>query len=312
MSGDAVARAVAGVPGGAWGVGVSGGADSVALLRACCARGRDRGDLTPHVIHLDHELRGADSAEDAHWVAELARGLGVACTVARRSEAEVRRPAPGGGVPARMRGVRLRLFSQVCARERLLGVLLGHHQLDQAETVLQRLVRGSGVNGLAGMAPDAVVGGVRLVRPMLGVPREALRSYLRGLGQSWREDATNRLPLQQRNRVRAVLEGEAGLVDALTELAAACAAWRGWAEGVAGWPAEIDVRAVAGSPSAVARVAAARWLLGRGVPAAEMSAEVAGRLVMMVEDAASGSAVSFPGGILVRRRAGKISVENAD
>src|SRR5436309_14193662 len=80
--------AVAAVPAGSWGVGVSGGADSVALLRLLIERYRTRRDIRVHVIHLDHQTRGGQSGADAQFVRELCEGNGVACSVALRDEVE--------------------------------------------------------------------------------------------------------------------------------------------------------------------------------------------------------------------------------
>src|SRR5438034_1508222 len=133
------------VPAGAWAVAVSGGGDSVALLELL----RHRGDLLLHVVHLDHETRGGESATDALFVGELAARWGLAFTIRRRSEIE---PAIAARLPAnrsaRFRAARLELFRRVIAEHRLAGVILAHHADDQAETVVQRLLRGSGPAGL--------------------------------------------------------------------------------------------------------------------------------------------------------------------
>src|SRR5207249_9420705 len=97
------------------------------------------------------------------------------------------------------------------AQHQLRGVILAHHADDQAETVLQRLLRGSGPAGLTGMAREAVVNGVPIFRPLLGVPGQALREMLCAESIVWREDASNAQPRQQRNRVRTLLSANATL-----------------------------------------------------------------------------------------------------
>src|SRR5205823_8751701 len=106
------------------------------------------------------------------------------------------------------------------------------HSDDQAETVVQRLLRGSGYAGLVGMSKMASVRGVAIVRPLLGVRRTELAALLRERGIEWREDASNRSPGQQRNRVRRMLEKRTGIAAAALELSRASREWRGWVKGV--------------------------------------------------------------------------------
>jgi tRNA(Ile)-lysidine synthetase-like protein len=314
--------AIASIPVGSWAVAVSGGADSVALLRACAARAQQRGDLSLHVVHLNHELRGQSAAADAAWVADLAASLRLPCTVARRCELENNADALPRNLPARMRALRLRLFAGVCREHHLAGVLLGHHRDDQAETILQRLIRGASIAGLAGMSEVALIAGLTLRRPLLELSRQSLRDYLNSLGQSWREDLTNALPSQQRNRARMFLADRPQLTQGLLALARACQAWRGWAIRLPAAPAELDARfgmapicgpisaQISAMPRCLARVAAAHWLVDRGVPAQQMSPDLAQRLLDLIDDVASPSA-NFPGNIRVRHRRGKIIAEPA-
>src|SRR5206468_4004488 len=127
---DAVLNsAAASVPPGRWAIGVSGGADSVALV--CLLHGR--ADLSLRVVHLDHELRGEQSAADARFVCELADVLKVPCTARRLSQMPSALPLPAN-LSARLRAFRLALFRQVVAELGLQGVLLAHHGDDQADT----------------------------------------------------------------------------------------------------------------------------------------------------------------------------------
>jgi tRNA(Ile)-lysidine synthetase-like protein len=301
------------VPGGAWAIGVSGGGDSVALLELL----RERGDLALHVVHLDHETREGESARDAQFVRDLAIARGLAHTIVRRAELEssIRFSLPKNR-SSRFRALRLELFRRVVAQHSLAGVLLAHQADDQAETVMQRLLRGSGLGGLTGMAGKTRIAGVTIVRPLLGVRREALREMLRSRGIAWREDASNASPAQQRNRVRALLAAHPQLHDPLIELATACAAVVGWLR-TAG-PAlgeSFDVDPVASLPAPVVRDVLRRWLLerggGRGGGGRESQITPASveRLMQMACDRATPPRQHFPGGILVRRRGGKIFVD---
>ena len=171
-------------------IGVSGGADSVALLLALV-------ELAPplaldlHVLHVDHHLR-ADSARDAAFVEALATGLGVPIAVARV------RVASGGSLEAAARAARHGALDAEAARLGARRIALGHTADDQAETVLMRLLEGAGVRGLAAIPP---VRG-RIVRPLIETRRRDIEFALRSTGVEWIEDPTNRDPKFLRNRIR--------------------------------------------------------------------------------------------------------------
>jgi tRNA(Ile)-lysidine synthase len=310
---------IAQIPAGAWAVGVSGGADSVALLELL----RGRGELSLHVVHLDHETRAGASAADAQFVASLARRWGLPCTIEHRSQVEASLAKLPANLSARYRAARFALFRRVIDLYALDGVLLAHHLDDQAETVLQRLLRGSGPAGLGGMKIENVVSGVRVLRPLLHVRRAALRALLTERGVAWREDASNAAMNQQRNRVRHVLMNQPALDAPLLELAEACLGWNRWlTEAAPRLEETFTTRELAWLPSAVARESARRWLQERsgagGATAGDVTAGMtaagvvvdataADRLVEMAADAASPGALQFAGGLFVRRRGGRIS-----
>jgi tRNA(Ile)-lysidine synthase len=302
---DALRRAVATVPEGRWGLGVSGGADSVALLALL----HERGDVCCHAVHLDHEARDGASAADARFVERLCAAWHVECTVVRRSEIE----SSVAGLPpnrsARFRALRLALFRRVCADRGLGGVILAHHADDQAETILQRLLRGSGPAGLVGMRARTRLAGLTILRPLLGVGSAQLRELLRARGQAWCEDASNASPAYQRNRVRAVLSAHPALSHALIEMADAMAGWVNWARSSAPVLGEtFQVRELADQPQALASEGARRWLAERGAPREALSADVLVRLIEMARDAGTPARRHFPGGLLVARRAGRIGL----
>src|SRR5579864_7588112 len=217
------------VPAGRWAVGVSGGADSVALLSLL----RPRADLSLHVVHLDHQTRGRDSTEDAAFVRELAARWGLECTIRLRGEVERTIPALPANPSARYRAARMALFGAVMAEQGLGGVILAHHADDQAETILHRLIRGSGPNGLVGMSPRTTIGGLIVLRPLLGIRRHELRNHLNEIGQPWREDASNRSEQYLRNRLRGWLSDKPDMHEALLELGKACRMMRDWAQATA-------------------------------------------------------------------------------
>jgi tRNA(Ile)-lysidine synthase len=208
---------------------------------------------------------------------------------------------------ARFRSGRIALFRHVVTMNRLQGVILAHHADDVAETVFQRLLRGAGLTGLVAMRERSMLREVTLMRPLLRVRRAALRKYLLDHGQVWREDASNQSEAYQRNRVRRLLASQPELTDALLHLADASRAAKNWARRSAPHGKEqLPVAALADLPAPLAREASRRWLVQRGAPPAELTSRVLERLVEMSADAASPPRQHFPGGILVRRRAGTL------
>jgi tRNA(Ile)-lysidine synthase len=299
------AHALAAVPPGPWAVGVSGGADSVALLLLA----RRLPSLTLHAVHLDHQTRDGASTHDARFVAALCADVAVPCTTATRGDVESAARDLPANRSARFRALRLALFRQVCDRHGLTGVLLAHHAGDQAETVLQRLLRGVGPGGLGGIRPRARVGGLTILRPLLDVPPEALRQFLASAGRPWREDASNASPAYQRNRARRLLATRPALARSLRQTGAAMGDLSAWAAGTAPpLPDEFASRALATLPNALAAAAARRWLVARGAPPDDVSPAVVARLLAMARDAATPPRQHFPGGLLVARRAARISL----
>jgi len=181
------------------GVAVSGGADSVALLRLLHGL-QDELGIRLAVLHFQHGLRGAESAGDEVFVAELAAGLGVEFI---REEADVAAAAERDGINLEEAGRRLRtaFFERVVNEGRATRVATAHTADDQAETLLAHLLRGSGLAGLAGIYPVAGV----VVRPLLEMRRAELREWLGALGQKWREDSTNADTARLRARLRREL-----------------------------------------------------------------------------------------------------------
>ncbi len=189
-------------------VAVSGGLDSVVLLHllAQCA---PAWNLVLHVAHVDHDLRPS-SAGDAAFVRALAGSLGMPFHAVRLDGAALR--ADPSGLEAAARTARYRFLcataNNVTPPPMVPVVAVAHHAGDQAETVLLRLVQGSGLAGLAGMRPvtllEIAAGDrpVRLVRPLLAAPRVAILDYARRHGLAWREDESNADDARTRNLLR--------------------------------------------------------------------------------------------------------------
>jgi tRNA(Ile)-lysidine synthase len=184
------------VPGDRVGVAVSGGADSLALLRLIEDLRTELG-ITLAVVHFDHSLRGAESEADAQFVATIARKSGVEFILGRENVAEEARRHSWNLEDA---GRRLRyvFFERLVKEGRATRIAVAHTADDQAETILAHLVRGTGPTGLGGIYP--MVGSI--VRPLLEVRRQETREYLRSLGETWREDSSNRDLQRLRARIR--------------------------------------------------------------------------------------------------------------
>lgn len=183
-------------------VACSGGADSVFALLLCSALRKDReppGEL--EVLHFNHRLRGAAAEEDARFVGDLAVGLGLPCEIGQASWPK----DPSAVTEAEARQARLSFFSTAMAGGKDGSTLIatGHHADDIAETMLMRLSRGSGVEGLCAPRPLSEAGaGLRFVRPLLGYSRREIREILQACGIAWREDASNDSDAHYRNRLR--------------------------------------------------------------------------------------------------------------
>jgi tRNA(Ile)-lysidine synthase len=186
------------------GVAVSGGADSVALLRLLLDLQRELG-IVLSVIHFNHKLRGEEADADEGFVVRLAQHRGLEL---HRGSDDVKVLAGKLhlSTEAAARQLRYQFFRRLLAETRLNRIATGHTLDDQAETVLLRLVRGAGTRGLAGIYPRLTVAVSRfsasIVRPLLNTRRKQLEAYLREIGQEWREDSSNRDLRHARNRVR--------------------------------------------------------------------------------------------------------------
>jgi len=182
------------IPNTTLGVAVSGGGDSVALLHMLAARGDGLRAVT-----VDHGLR-AESAEEAVQVAVLCQSLGVPHHILKWEDWD-----NSGNLQDAARQARLRLIAAWADAENISHVALGHTLDDQAETVLLRLARGSGVDGLSGMAKLRTAGKLTWVRPLLHARRDALRTYLSEKDVSWIDDPSNDDPKYDRVKARHAL-----------------------------------------------------------------------------------------------------------
>jgi hypothetical protein len=218
-------------------------------------------------------------------------------------------PNPPANRSARFRAARFALFRRIVQQHGLNGVILAHHADDQAETILLRLLRGSGYTGLTGMSPRTAIGGLTVLRPMLRVTRERLREHLRVLGQTWREDESNASPQYARNRVRKLLTSAPNLAQSILELGEACGALKQWANQLPAPPATLPLRLLQDLPAILARRQAHKWLAARGAPEGELCTAVLDRLIAMALDVSTPRRQQFPGGITVARRKQLLTTE---
>lgn len=185
-------------------VGVSGGADSVALLRALALLAdRRKFKLSLTVAHVNHHLRGERSDGDALFVQTLANQLKLPCHITG-----VHLEGESGNREAVARRARYRALATLARECGASYIATAHHADDQLETMLMRFIRGTGVRGLRGIASrrrmrnDQSSLKLVVVRPMLAVERTDVVGFLRTLGQTWREDESNADTALVRNRLR--------------------------------------------------------------------------------------------------------------
>ena len=208
--------------------GISGGADSVCLLFLLCGL-RERLGIEIRVVHVNHGIR-READEDARFVEKLCERLGVSCRVVKK---DVPALAENWGMSEEEAGRRVRYEAFYAEAEQAgkekgladerIKIAVAHNMNDNAETVLFRMFRGSGIKGLAGI-PALREGRYAIVRPLLFAGREEIEEYLRSRNEGWVNDCTNELDIYARNRIRHNILPEAervasGAVKHINEVA---------------------------------------------------------------------------------------------
>jgi len=183
--------------------GISGGPDSVFLLEQLRLLRRDYG-LRLCVAHVNHCLRGKDSDGDEAFVAALAAGYGLPFFRCRVNTAAVAKTQKMSLEDAG-RMLRYNFFLNLCNVHGIDKIVLAHTKDDQSETVLMRLLRGTGITGLAGMRPLTVIEGKKVIRPLLVIEKRQITGYLRKRAIASRTDASNLVPEFFRNKIRLEL-----------------------------------------------------------------------------------------------------------
>lgn len=297
-------------------VAVSGGADSVALLRLLLALCSELG-IVLSVAHVNHKLRGAESDEDEHFVTNLARQYDLELFA---HTAPVER-FQGTGIEAAARKLRYEFFRELARTGRTTKVATGHTLDDQAETVLLRIFRGTGIRGLAGILPRLTLQHEgqacgEVVRPLLGVRREEIRAHLRAIGQTWREDSSNQEPMFLRNKLRRTVLptlretfGESALENLADLAEIARAEEEQWAAASDQSPesSTLDLRSLLALPLAARRRRLRSWL-----EATAPQASISFRLMEeILEPGKPGRRLHLPGGHTLCTARGELRWESS-
>jgi tRNA(Ile)-lysidine synthase len=250
-----------------WGVGFSGGADSLALLLLIWAHWPHRRRKIT-ALHFNHRLRGPAADRDEKFCRSVSRSLGIGFRSGRWTEAK------RGASEAEARTARQSFFASEMRRLRSIALWMGHQQDDIAETLLMRLARGSGLGGLGAPRPvQAMPEGRVHLRPLLTMKKREIAEVLKAEGIPWREDATNAGSEFLRNRMRRdvvpawiqasqgrdVLAGAALSRELIEEDDAALDVWLAEVNPMMSDGA-LNLRRIKGRPRALVRRALHRWL----------------------------------------------------
>ena len=200
-------------------IGVSGGADSMALLMVLSHLRHDLG-VQLHVVHFNHKFR-PEAIRDERFVANWCKQLNIPLTIGRRQGRKIKHLSEDDA-----RQMRFEFFVNSAQHLKAQSVVLAHTRNDLAETVLMRLMRGCGLYGLRAILPRRSIEGIIFVRPLLGVSRIDVENYLKIKKIPFCTDHTNRQRIYERNKVRHELlpllarEYNPQIIDALSDLAA--------------------------------------------------------------------------------------------
>lgn len=316
-------------------VGVSGGADSTALLLALNElRSASKLSTNICVAHLDHKLRPT-SGQDARWVSALSAKLGYECVIGRSKVAEIAR-ANNDNLEQAARQARYAFLERTAKRKSAKYVLTAHTMDDQAETVLMRLMRGSagaGLGGMEAMRPLNAKASIQLVRPLLWARRHDTESYCRFRKAEYLVDETNSDPALSRVRVRQQLlplmqsfnnrivealsrtaaqlrEDRAVLFTGADELLQRASASDGEADEGETKAPPLNVKLLANEPPALRRRALRQWLAEARGSARRLEMVHLLAVEKLLEGDAGGRTVELPGGGRVRRSKNRLEFES--
>ncbi len=299
---------------------VSGGADSIALLHVMAALNNE-GFLHNDLIcaHINHQLRGSDSQADEAFVSAVCGKMGLQI-VTRRVDVTAYAQNEKLSIETAARKLRRESLIDIAKEKGCVAIATGHHKNDNAETVLQRISRGTGFRGLGGIWPKRTFESeFSFVRPLLCVTRAQIEEYLKQRGVSWRQDRTNVDCRYRRNFIRHRLlpelqrDCEESLVEELAELSvsvrklwqlvceSADAVWSK-ADKLGGGRIEVDAEVFCGQNPVVGVELVRRGLVEAGCGERDLTAEHYERILRLAQEDAAGGAADMPGGFEVRRQ----------
>src|SRR5436309_5789769 len=297
-------------------IGVSGGRDSVALLHLLVANGYKK--LV--ICHLNHQLRGAASRRDARFVEKIARNLRLDCEVGSANVGALATQSKLS-IESAARFARFAFFVEIARRRRCSRIFLAHHADDLVETALLNLFRGAGPGGMAAMRKFSIhrIGKTELtiLRPLLGVWRSEIDSYVRQNELEFREDSTNATLHSSRNKIRHRILPD---IEKQFSRDVRKTIWRAaliWSEEEALLDSLVSTETISAADLAVAplrKMAVAlqrrtihRWLRARKV--ADVSFDTVENVRLLIEPGAKAAKVNLPRDQHARRRAGKIFLD---
>jgi len=308
-------------------VAVSGGPDSMALLRAALGLARrSEGPGRVFALHVNHGLR-AEADEDQRWLEDECVRLGVDL-VCRRVSAVNAIHECGDGVEAAARRIRYQLLTEMAESIGARLVAMGHTYDDQVETVLFRIVRGAGLRGLAGIPITRPLSpSVTLVRPLLRVRRSTVEAYLRELQQGYRRDSSNEDLRYRRNAVRRQVlpmlrdNFNSDVDDAIWRLAAQASEWNDLVDDLAvsalagcklsiypGVSFSVNTAALAKQPPVLVRESLRRAWRECELPEQAMNYVAWRRLAKLAVGDGETSPISLPGDVLAKFEHGVLNV----
>lgn len=299
-----------------WLIGVSGGLDSMALMHML----KEAGFRDVIVCHLDHGLRGHESAADARFVKRTAEKLGFSVET-DKTNLKIQMAESGESSETAGRNARHRMFATIALHKRCKRLFIAHHLDDQAETVLWNLMRGShgcrGMQEVSEMEMDGIQ--MQVHRPLLGIRKADLRAWMEGRKLKWREDASNRVNDVARNRIRNEVlplltviakRDVSPLLARAVQRDASLREMMEWAlekAAVLDPQGRLHLGVMRGLPQALRVHAIADFLKLNGVT--DISGALLENCVAMLDPTSSAS-VNLPGGRRLRRRAGRFFVED--
>ena len=306
-------------------VAVSGGADSVVLL-CLLEELRDELGIVLSVAHVNHKLRGAESDDDERFVAELSNSRrlefhSVDAPVGSSRVTAASAARAKSGIEAATRELRYKFFRKLARQGSVVKIATAHTLDDQAETVLLRMFRGTGIRGLAGVYPRIVLKEPgnsfgEVVRPLLTFRHAELRDYLQARGQKWREDSSNQdvsfLGNRVRQRLLPLIAEEFGqaAIEHMAELAEIARAEEEWAAASTQYPVPsalfcrpaLDVEKLLTLPLAAARRGVRGWI-EKNVPDVTISFRLIEEILELARGPA-GRKLELPGAAAYRDTAG--------